>query len=641
MKRLTALLLGIFLVLGTVGCAGPPPGGSRTTVGSGSQQSAAKAAYTIMVYVDGSNLESESGLATEDMNEMIASRFPRGTVNVVVQTGGSTQWQMNGVSASNIGRYLVAENDLQQLESLPQQNMVEPATLTDFINYAYERYPADHYGIVMWDHGAGPVFGYGVDDNYSSQDSLYIDELAQALKNSAAARQPFEFIGFDSCLMSTIEIASLLAPYGHYLISSQELEPGQGWDYTSWLNALGASPTMNGEAIGKAVSDSFIKFYENTDQGGIPLLLSVIDMSKTQPVVKALEDLVGATDPAQLNFQEVARERSNMRDFGLMPNDPTSYFDVVDLADMAKQLSAKDPSKGAALTDAVSKAVLYNAKGSYNDTASGLSIYFPSSRSLSVEESMRIYESTGFSPVYLNYLKGFVNKLISSGTLAPMDNIYSMLPSQAEQAGVGAGYRLTLPPEQMQNIDTVYLATWQRQPDGSFRQVYRDGNAQIDYTTGSVHSGFTGSVSLLNGDVAYLHESDRGQGYVRYLVPAVHNGKDVNLQVLVDDANPQGKILGAVPVDTNTYMAARQLIPVKEGDTLALSYYTKEATAAGTNAQGARVDTAAWRSGETRTVGKDFALSAGNLPAGEYLYRFAVVDLQGKTYETDFITVTH
>jgi hypothetical protein len=38
--------------------------------------------------------------------------------------------------------------------------------------------------------------------------------------------------------MATIETASMLVPYADYMVASEELEPGTGWDYNAWLSAI-------------------------------------------------------------------------------------------------------------------------------------------------------------------------------------------------------------------------------------------------------------------------------------------------------------------------------------------------------------------------------------------------------------------
>ncbi|MCR5235609.1 MAG: hypothetical protein K6E34_00220 [Lachnospiraceae bacterium] len=37
----------------------------------------------------------------------------------------------------------------------------------------------------------------------------------------------FDFIGFDACLMATVETAYMLSPYADYMIASEEFEPGK------------------------------------------------------------------------------------------------------------------------------------------------------------------------------------------------------------------------------------------------------------------------------------------------------------------------------------------------------------------------------------------------------------------------------
>ena len=34
------------------------------------------------------------------------------------------------------------------------------------LNYGFDFFPADSYSLILWDHGGGPVLGYGVDENF-------------------------------------------------------------------------------------------------------------------------------------------------------------------------------------------------------------------------------------------------------------------------------------------------------------------------------------------------------------------------------------------------------------------------------------------------------------------------------------------
>lgn len=62
-----------------------------------------KSDYTVMVYMIGSDLESDAACATEDINEMIESGIGD-NVTVVLQTGGTKEWHNNKVTGGETQR---------------------------------------------------------------------------------------------------------------------------------------------------------------------------------------------------------------------------------------------------------------------------------------------------------------------------------------------------------------------------------------------------------------------------------------------------------------------------------------------------------------------------------------------------------
>ena len=183
---------------------------------------------TIMIYMVGSDLESEHGAASTDIKEMLDSGFDDTSMNVLLYTGGCSNWQDRDIPEDSNTTFLIKDGKLEQLETSSASNMGNPDTLSEFLNYGYTNYPAETYGVILWNHGGGAFFGYGYDE--TTNDSLTLNELSDAFANS-----PFhddnklEFIGFDACLMANIETAHTLTPYANYMIASQESEPGSGW----------------------------------------------------------------------------------------------------------------------------------------------------------------------------------------------------------------------------------------------------------------------------------------------------------------------------------------------------------------------------------------------------------------------------
>ncbi len=94
----------------------------------------------------------------------------------------------------------------------------------------------------------------------------------------------FEVIGFDACLMATLETAAILEPYANYLIASEETEPDSGWDYERILTHLGDGEAYNGKSFGELVVSGFFDASIDQNQDGL-LTLSVIDLKFIPTVI--------------------------------------------------------------------------------------------------------------------------------------------------------------------------------------------------------------------------------------------------------------------------------------------------------------------------------------------------------------------
>ena len=125
-----------------------------------------------------------------------------------------------------------------------------------FLDFSYNNYPSDNYSLIFWNHGGGPIYGYGVDEQYN--DVLYLHELKWAMKNSPFKTKKLSFVGFDACLMATLETAQVFAPYANYFVASEEIEPGAGWNY-GFLSAYSA----NSNPTPLEVTNEILKYYQS------------------------------------------------------------------------------------------------------------------------------------------------------------------------------------------------------------------------------------------------------------------------------------------------------------------------------------------------------------------------------------------
>ena len=229
---------------------------------------------TIMVYMCGTDLESNHGMATADLQEMMAADLGE-NVNLLVYTGGCTKWKNSAVSSQTNQIYQIKDGNLiSHVKDAGQVSMTDPSTLTEFIKWCQKYFPANRNELIFWDHGGGSVSGYGYDQKYPRSGSMNLAGISQALKN---ANMTFDFIGFDACLMATAENALMLTKYGDYLIASEETEPGVGWYYTDWLTALGKNPSLSTVELGKQIVDDFVETCAKKCRGQ-KTTLSVVDL---------------------------------------------------------------------------------------------------------------------------------------------------------------------------------------------------------------------------------------------------------------------------------------------------------------------------------------------------------------------------
>ena len=313
---------------------------------------------TLMLYIIGSDLESQSGMATMDLNEILHADLGNENLNIVVETGGTRRWQNNVMSSRNIERWSATSRGLQRLETLKSAAMTKPETLASFIQFAAKQAPADRYMLILWDHGGGSVTGYGRDELYTS-DTMTTNEVAKALK---AGGVKFDFVGFDACLMATLENAIAIEPYADYFIASEESEPGTGWYYTNWLSDLSANTSTPTLQLGKRILDDFTSKSQGQTSYygyGSQTTLSMIDLAELKGTIPAALTEFGTDLQETLtsdHYMDVANARSSAKEFSA-----ANRLDQVDLVDFCLKLDSADAK---ALAEKVQSAVKYNrAKG--------------------------------------------------------------------------------------------------------------------------------------------------------------------------------------------------------------------------------------------------------------------------------------
>lgn len=71
--------------------------------------------WTVFVYLCGTDLESDSGFATYDIEEMLEASTGS-NVRFIVQTGGTYEWQNNVIGSDGICRYEISDGEIYLLD---------------------------------------------------------------------------------------------------------------------------------------------------------------------------------------------------------------------------------------------------------------------------------------------------------------------------------------------------------------------------------------------------------------------------------------------------------------------------------------------------------------------------------------------
>ena len=400
----------------------------NTSVADGSRNkfvNTAKAKnITIMVYMCGTDLESQSGMATADVQEMIKAGIGD-NVNLLIYTGGCSKWRNTKFSGDHNQIYRIRGNSIDCLvENDGSRDMTDPSTLQRFIEYGYRNYKADRMCLILWDHGGGSVSGYGYDEKVGRGKSMTLAGIKTALENSVNTlklkdKEKFDFIGFDACLMATVENGLMLSNYADYMIASEETEPGVGWYYTNWLKKLSDKPGMATIEIGKNIADDFVEVCAQQCRGQATTL-SVVDLAELGTLFPA-ELGEFSVDTANMiqnkkQYKTVASARSSTKEFA-----QSSGIDQIDLYDFAEKLGTDE---GKELKSMIESAVKYNRTGGGISNAHGLSIYFPYKKAGNVKKAVSTYQDIDMGEEYTRCIQAFAS-LESSGQVAATGNSYS------------------------------------------------------------------------------------------------------------------------------------------------------------------------------------------------------------------------
>jgi len=346
-------------------------------------------AWTYLVYLDGDNNLDTWG--DYSLNLMKNGLTDDANVNVIVL------YDHYGSGAQLLQ---VTSSGITTISDYGEPDMADPAVLQSFLSWGVKNYPANHYAVVLWDHGGG---WKDVIFDATSNDRMLISDLNNAMRAvTTSLHRKFDVTIFDACLMSMAEVADQLRPVTNYLVASEQSVQDEGFPYDAMLQQLSAQPSMDGWAYSKLIADDYYLFYINTS-GKSVLSVSAINESKLPGLVSAVDNLsVNLIANMATYHGQVESARSNAQHQIEGINGVFWYVDLHHFADqIASRINdATIDSQAAAVSASVESTLYERHSPNLDGEAYGIAINFPPNLSRYMDKSYLAQNYQGVNLVF-------------------------------------------------------------------------------------------------------------------------------------------------------------------------------------------------------------------------------------------------
>ena len=326
---------------------------------------------TFMIYMVGSDLESNGSFATFDLNDITNSDIDLKNNNIILMIGGSKKWH-NFANENEIGIYELQKSGFKKINNYPVTNMATSKSLSFFLNYVYKDYKSEEYDLIFWNHGLGAA---GLESDEISDDFIDLIELDDAFKNSSFNNEKLELVIFNNCLSGNYQFANVMSKYADYMVGSEEVMYVSAFiDRLNFLEKV--KKEDNGYDIGKYyidISDDSMKRLNELSYQKYDSTLSIIDLSNMHNLDKTVNDFISSIDLSK-DYYGVSRARFNTYTYSKSAN---YIYDTVDLYELVEELEpySNDSKLAKKLKNEIKNTVKYNS--AINNHSNGLSIYFP------------------------------------------------------------------------------------------------------------------------------------------------------------------------------------------------------------------------------------------------------------------------
>ncbi|MBF0498749.1 MAG: hypothetical protein HQM09_01340 [Candidatus Riflebacteria bacterium] len=372
--------------------------------------SAAEKDWTWMVFLNADNNLDSFGVTDQDEMAKVGSNDWLNIVTLIDREKGPATFNY------------IEKGNVKKLKDMGELDMGDYNQLVSFVKDTVAAYPAKHYALIIWNHGAGwknkakSAVQKGISYDDSSNNHITVEQLGIAAGQiKTILGKNLDILCMDACLMQMAEVLYAVKSNIDYVVGSEETEPGDGYPYDQILGALTAG--MQPADLAKIVATKYVASYNNGTQGSSPSTQSAVDCSKFDALKDAIDGFAKASIAGSYGKQ-FTTALTAVQKFYYRTN-----IDLLHLVTLLKA-SIKDQTFQTAATklDAAIKDLVI-ASGNTQATmknAYGLAIYFPTT----APSFDKAYSNLAFAKdtMWDEMLQDYYKKTTAPAIIADLEN---------------------------------------------------------------------------------------------------------------------------------------------------------------------------------------------------------------------------
>ena len=210
--------------------------------------------WTVMVYLNG---DASDSWGDKNMGNFLNEMEKVGSsdeINIIVQADDYELWNHKTKRF-----YITQDNNENEITSpladsdVTEKDSGHPNTLKNFVIWATDEYPADHYALFIHSHGSG---WKGVSYDTTNASHMDIPELGSALHQiTQHIGRKLDVLSFYSCRMASLEVYYQIKDYVEICVASEKGIGDVDVSFERPLEDLVATPSYSAEDFAQSIVD--------------------------------------------------------------------------------------------------------------------------------------------------------------------------------------------------------------------------------------------------------------------------------------------------------------------------------------------------------------------------------------------------